>query len=91
MTKQAWEVEVEAISENTGSPLERIRAVVILRWMYLSGDLRPLADAILKKQKFDDVALFALACMILDDERVSIDALSWGLPVLYDVVRRFCG
>jgi acetylornithine deacetylase/succinyl-diaminopimelate desuccinylase-like protein len=25
------------------------------------------------------------------DERVSIDALAWGLPVLYDVVRRFCG
>jgi acetylornithine deacetylase/succinyl-diaminopimelate desuccinylase-like protein len=24
------------------------------------------------------------------DERVSIDALRWGLPVLYDVVRRFC-
>jgi acetylornithine deacetylase/succinyl-diaminopimelate desuccinylase-like protein len=25
------------------------------------------------------------------DERVSVDALKWGLPVLYDVVRRFCG
>ena len=25
------------------------------------------------------------------DERVSIAALGWGLPVLYDVVRRFCG
>ena len=25
------------------------------------------------------------------DERVSIDAIRWGLPVLYDVVRRFCG
>ena len=25
------------------------------------------------------------------DERVSVDALRWGLPVLYDVVRRFCG
>ncbi|MFL5675588.1 MAG: M20/M25/M40 family metallo-hydrolase [Chloroflexota bacterium] len=24
------------------------------------------------------------------DERVSIDGLRWGLPVLYDVVRRFC-
>ena len=24
------------------------------------------------------------------DERVSIEALRWGLPVLYDVVRRFC-
>ena len=25
------------------------------------------------------------------DERVSVHALRWGLPVLYDVVRRFCG
>jgi len=25
------------------------------------------------------------------DERVAVDALRWGLPVLYDVVRRFCG
>jgi acetylornithine deacetylase/succinyl-diaminopimelate desuccinylase-like protein len=25
------------------------------------------------------------------DERVSVDAIRWGLPVLYDVVRRFCG
>jgi acetylornithine deacetylase/succinyl-diaminopimelate desuccinylase-like protein len=25
------------------------------------------------------------------DERVSLDALRWGLPVLDDVVRRFCG
>jgi acetylornithine deacetylase/succinyl-diaminopimelate desuccinylase-like protein len=25
------------------------------------------------------------------DERVSIEALRWGLPVLYDTVRRFCG
>ena len=25
------------------------------------------------------------------DERVSVDALRWGLPVLYDVTRRFCG
>jgi acetylornithine deacetylase/succinyl-diaminopimelate desuccinylase-like protein len=26
-----------------------------------------------------------------DDERVSLDALRWGLPVLYEVVRRYCG
>jgi acetylornithine deacetylase/succinyl-diaminopimelate desuccinylase-like protein len=25
------------------------------------------------------------------DERVSVDALRWGLPVLYDAVMRFCG
>jgi len=24
------------------------------------------------------------------DERVSVDGLRWGLPVLYDAVRRFC-
>jgi acetylornithine deacetylase/succinyl-diaminopimelate desuccinylase-like protein len=24
------------------------------------------------------------------DERVSLDGLRWGLPVLYDAVRRFC-
>jgi acetylornithine deacetylase/succinyl-diaminopimelate desuccinylase-like protein len=25
------------------------------------------------------------------DERLSLEALRFGLPVLYDVVRRFCG
>jgi acetylornithine deacetylase/succinyl-diaminopimelate desuccinylase-like protein len=25
------------------------------------------------------------------DERVGLDALAWGLPVLYDLTRRFCG
>jgi acetylornithine deacetylase/succinyl-diaminopimelate desuccinylase-like protein len=25
------------------------------------------------------------------DERVSLAGLQWGLPVLYDAVRRFCG
>ena len=25
------------------------------------------------------------------DERISLSALRFGLPVLYDVVRRFCG
>jgi acetylornithine deacetylase/succinyl-diaminopimelate desuccinylase-like protein len=25
------------------------------------------------------------------DERVSLAGLRWGLPVLYDAVRRFCG
>jgi acetylornithine deacetylase/succinyl-diaminopimelate desuccinylase-like protein len=25
------------------------------------------------------------------DERVALDALRWGLPVLYDAVRRYCG
>jgi acetylornithine deacetylase/succinyl-diaminopimelate desuccinylase-like protein len=26
-----------------------------------------------------------------EDERVPVEALRWGLPVLYDAVRRFCG
>jgi acetylornithine deacetylase/succinyl-diaminopimelate desuccinylase-like protein len=25
------------------------------------------------------------------DERVSVEAIAWGLPVLYDLTRRFCG
>ena len=25
------------------------------------------------------------------DERISLAALRWGLPVFYDAVRRFCG
>jgi acetylornithine deacetylase/succinyl-diaminopimelate desuccinylase-like protein len=25
------------------------------------------------------------------DERVSLEALRWGLPVLYDAVRHYCG
>jgi acetylornithine deacetylase/succinyl-diaminopimelate desuccinylase-like protein len=31
-----------------------------------------------------------LALMHGDDERVSVEALRWGLPVLYDAVTRFC-
>jgi len=32
-----------------------------------------------------------LALMHGDDERVSVEALRWGLPVLWDAVMRFCG
>lgn len=32
-----------------------------------------------------------LALLHGDDERVSVEALRFGLAVLYDVVRRFCG
>jgi acetylornithine deacetylase/succinyl-diaminopimelate desuccinylase-like protein len=31
-----------------------------------------------------------LALMHGDDERVSVEALRWGLPVLWDAVMRFC-
>jgi acetylornithine deacetylase/succinyl-diaminopimelate desuccinylase-like protein len=31
-----------------------------------------------------------LSLMHGDDERISVDALRWGLPVLWDVVDRFC-
>ena len=32
-----------------------------------------------------------LALMHGDDERVAVEALRWGLPVLHDAVTRFCG
>lgn len=32
-----------------------------------------------------------LALLHGDDERVSVEALRWGLPVLFDAVSRFCG
>jgi acetylornithine deacetylase/succinyl-diaminopimelate desuccinylase-like protein len=32
-----------------------------------------------------------LSMMHIDDERVSVEALRWGLPVLWDAVTRFCG
>ena len=32
-----------------------------------------------------------LELMHADDERVSVAALGWGLPVLWDAVVRFCG
>ena len=31
-----------------------------------------------------------LDLMHADDERVAVSALAWGLPVLWDVVTRFC-
>jgi len=44
--------------------------IVILRWMYLKGDLRPLADVILKGHEIDEAVLNALALMILEDDAV---------------------
>jgi acetylornithine deacetylase/succinyl-diaminopimelate desuccinylase-like protein len=32
-----------------------------------------------------------LALMHADDERLSVEALGWGFPVLFDAVTRFCG
>ncbi len=32
-----------------------------------------------------------LALMHADDERLGVDAIGWGFPVLYDAVTRFCG
>jgi acetylornithine deacetylase/succinyl-diaminopimelate desuccinylase-like protein len=37
----------------------------------------------------NDVGLLRL--MHADDERVAVDALAWGFPVLWDAVTRFCG
>jgi acetylornithine deacetylase/succinyl-diaminopimelate desuccinylase-like protein len=55
-----------------------------------------------KHTAFLDVPTYGFSPLLLDpderflerfhgvDERVGISALRWGLPVLYDVVRRFC-
>jgi acetylornithine deacetylase/succinyl-diaminopimelate desuccinylase-like protein len=32
-----------------------------------------------------------LALMHGDDERLSVEALAWGFPALFDAVTRFCG
>jgi hypothetical protein len=68
---QLWEIEADAIMNKTKCSAEMVRTVVILRWMYLKGDLRPLADAILKRHEIDgEAVLNALALMILEDDAV---------------------
>jgi hypothetical protein len=64
---EPWEAEVEHIVRRDGIDPVLTRTFVILRWMHF-GDLRPLADAILKEQKFDEAALISLAFMILDNQ-----------------------
>lgn len=65
--KEPWEIEAESIATNNNVAPELARTFVLLRWMYF-GDLRPLADAIMKEQSFDDAALISLALMIRDSE-----------------------
>jgi hypothetical protein len=67
---QLWEIEADAIMNNTKCSAEMVRTFVILRWMHLKGDLRPLADAILKGHEIDKAVLNALRLMILDDDAV---------------------
>jgi hypothetical protein len=67
---QLWEIEADAIMNKTKSSAEMVRTFVILRWMHLKGDLRPLADAILKGHEIDKAVLNALRLMILDDDAV---------------------
>jgi hypothetical protein len=89
MDQQLWETEAAVIMNNTKCSAEEARTVVILRWMYLKGDLRPLADAILKRHKIDDESvLFALALMVLEDDAlpVSLKDLS---PYRLQSKRRF--
>jgi hypothetical protein len=67
---QLWEIEADAIMNKNKCSAEMVRTFVILRWMYLKGDLRPLADAILKRHEIDKAVLNALALMILEDDAV---------------------
>src|SRR5262245_43262660 len=64
---EPWEAEIEYFIRKHGSDPFKVRTFVILRWMYF-GDLRPLAYSILKKKALDEVVLFYLALMILDEE-----------------------
>ena len=52
------------------------------------GGRAPRPSAALDRAGPDDQFL---ALFHGDDERVSVEALRFGLPVLYDVVRRYCG
>ena len=86
---QLWEIEADAIMNKTKCSAEKVRTVVILRWMYLKGDLRPLADAILKRHEIDEAAVLnALALMILEDDAVPA-SLKDLTPYRLESKRRF--
>jgi len=67
--KKPWDVEVEAMvaGPNKIAP-ELARTFVIMRWMYLKGDLRPLAYAILVGHEIDRGVLNMLAAMVFTDK-----------------------
>src|SRR5262249_8645629 len=68
MDKSLWVSEAEVIATRSNVSLELARTFVILRWMYLKGDLRPLADAIIERHEIDEAVLNCLAAMIFDDK-----------------------
>jgi hypothetical protein len=56
--------------------------------MYLKGDLKPLADAILKDHDFDRAALIGLAAMVFDDNTLPA-SLKEIAPYRLEAKRRF--
>jgi hypothetical protein len=86
--EQLWEIEADAIINKNKCCAELVRTFVILRWMYLKGDLRPLANAILKGHEIDRVVLNALALMILEDDAVPA-GLKDQTPYRLESKRRF--
>jgi hypothetical protein len=85
---QLWEIEADAIMNKNKCSAEMVRTFVILRWMHLKGDLRPLADAILKGHEMDKAVLNALRLMILDDDAVPA-SLKDRTPYRLESKRRF--
>ena len=83
-----WEFEANAMVANSKCSPEDARIVVILRWMYLKGDLKPLADAILRNHDIDPVVLFGLAAMVFDDDTLPA-SLKEIAPYRLEAKRRF--
>jgi hypothetical protein len=84
-----WELETNAMVANgKWSSPEKARTFVILRWMYLKGDLRPLADAILRNHDFDPAVLIGLAAMVFDDHTLP-ECLKEIAPYRLEAKRRF--
>ena len=83
-----WEFEANAMVANSKCSPEDARIVVILRWMHLKGDLKPLADAILRNHGIDPVVLFGLAAMVFDDNTLPA-SLKEIAPYRLEAKRRF--
>jgi hypothetical protein len=88
MDKSLWESEAELIASKTNVSLEEARTFVILRWMYLKGDLRPLADAIIQGREIDQAVLNCLAAMIFDDKTLP-DGVKDISPYRLEAKRRY--
>jgi hypothetical protein len=83
-----WEFEVNAMVANGKCSPENARTFVILRWMYLKGNLDPLADAILKDQVFDRAVLIGLAAMVFEDNTLPASLKEFA-PYRIETKRRF--